>query len=97
MLESTVVCMGRKDGIGNSRKFFFCPTISSLLQTFRKKKYKSEIKLHRDAFSVFLFSERKKSDRNRNSRKVSKNSRIVVFRIGAVWNNKIIQGKREVL
>ena len=25
-LESTVVCMGRKDGIGNSR-IFFCPTI----------------------------------------------------------------------
>ena len=76
---------------------FFLPDNTSLLQTFRKKKYKSEIKLHRDAFSVFLFSEQKKSDRNRNSRKVSKNSRIVVFRIGAVWNNKIIQGKREVL
>lgn len=94
-LESTVVCMGRKDGIGNDR--FFLPYNTSLLQTFRKKKYKSEINLHGDAFSVFLFPERKKSDRNRNSRKVSKNSRIVVFRIGAVWNNKIIQGKREVL
>ena len=87
--------MGRKDGIGNDR--FFLPYNTSLLQTFRKKKYKSEINLHGDAFSVFLFPERKKSDRNRNRRKVSKNSRIVVFRIGAVWNNKNIQGKREVL
>ena len=51
-LESTVVCMGRKDGIGNDR--FFLPYNTSLLQTFRKKKYKSEINLHGDAFSLLL-------------------------------------------
>ena len=51
-LESTVVCMGRKDDIGNDR--FFLPYNTSLLQTFRKKKYKSEINLHGDAFSLLL-------------------------------------------
>ena len=69
---------------------FFLPDNISLLQAFQKKKYKSEINLHGDAFSLLFHCVR-------NRRKVSKNRRIVVFRVEAIWNNKIIQGKREVL
>ena len=61
----------------------FLPDNSSLLQKNKKKKYNSEINLHECAFS----------NEKRNRRKVSENSRIVVFRILAVWNNKIIQAK----
>lgn len=39
-----------------------------------------------NAFSVFLFPERKKFDRNRNRRKVAKNRRIVVFRVEHIEN-----------
>lgn len=101
--------MGRKDGIGNgrifsARQYQFTTDIPKekvqIRDKFAQRCFFVAVRrapVNDNAFSVALFLKRKKSDRNRNRRKVSKNRRIVVFRVEAVWNNKIIQGKREVL